>query len=47
MAIAMLFAAQALATARTDLGDPIFLAISAYDTVVPAGIPCSARQTRC
>jgi hypothetical protein len=30
--------AQALATARTALGDPIALAISLYDRVSPNGI---------
>src|SRR5262245_24033019 len=46
MATAMLFSAQAPATARTDVGDPILLATSAYETVVPAEIFCRARQTR-
>jgi hypothetical protein len=44
MATAILFAAQAPATARTDWGDPILLAT--YETVVPAEIFCRARQTR-
>src|SRR6476660_2698099 len=37
--------AHALATARTDFGDPIAVAISAYERVSPNGIFCNSRHT--
>src|SRR6516165_2083275 len=47
IATAILFAAQALATALTAFGAPILRASSAYVAVLPTGISRKARHTFC